>query len=70
MVIKESGEVVVATIEAVKSQPLAVALLVVNMGFLGFASYVLGRVADNAGERNKAQTELIEKLATQCAPIK
>ena len=69
MVLKESGEVVVATVDAMKSVPLALALLVVNVGFLGFASYVLGRVADNAGERNKAQVELIEKLATQCYPV-
>jgi hypothetical protein len=69
MVIKESGEVVVATVDAMKSVPLALALLVVNVGFLGFASFVLGRVADNAADRNKSQTELIEKLAVQCMPV-
>ena len=49
-------------IDAMKSTPLAIALLVVNIGFLGFAAYVLGEVADNGRERNKAQVELISSL--------
>jgi hypothetical protein len=30
--------------------------------FLGLAAYVLGEVASNSAERNKAQLELITKL--------
>jgi Tfp pilus assembly protein PilV len=45
-----------------KSTPLAIALLVVNVGFLGFAAYVLGEVAANASERNKSQLQLITDL--------
>jgi hypothetical protein len=37
-------------------------LLIVNVGFLGFAAYILGEVAANASERNKAQLELISNL--------
>jgi hypothetical protein len=37
-------------------------LLVVNVGFLSFAAYVLGEVAANASERNKSQLELISNL--------
>ncbi len=33
-----------------------------NVGFLGFAAYVLGEVAANARERNKSQLELITNL--------
>jgi hypothetical protein len=51
-----------ATLDAMKSTPLAIALLVVNVGFLGFAGFVLGEVASNAQERNKSQLELISKL--------
>jgi len=69
MVIKETGEVVVATVDAMKSVPLALALLVVNVGFLAFAAYILGEVSVNASERNKSQMDLIGRLATQCMPI-
>ena len=69
MVIKESVEAVTQTAKIMQSTPLAFALLIVNVGFLGFAAYVLGEVSANAQERNKNQMELISKLATQCAPI-
>jgi Tfp pilus assembly protein PilV len=59
---EEAGKVASSAIEAMKSTPLAIALLVVNVGFLGFAAFVLGEVAANASERNKAQLELITAL--------
>ena len=62
MVAKGAGKVAVSTIEAMKSTPLAIALLVVNVAFLGFAAYVLGEVAGNSAERNKGQLELITSL--------
>jgi hypothetical protein len=62
--IEASGKIASNAIDAMKSTPLAIALLVVNVGFLGFAAYVLGEVAANASERNKTQTELITKLVT------
>lgn len=62
MPIEEAGKAVGGAIEAMKSTPLAIALLLVNVGFLGFASYVLGEVATNASERNKTQMELIQNL--------
>lgn len=62
MPIETTGKVAGNAIEAMKSTPLAIALLLVNVGFLGFAGYVLGQVAANAGERNKTQMELISSL--------
>jgi hypothetical protein len=64
MVLDTSGKIATSAIDAMKSTPLAVALLVVNVAFLAFAAYVLGEVAANASERNKVQTELITKLVT------
>jgi hypothetical protein len=58
----EVGKVASSAVDAMKSTPLAIALLVVNIGFLGFAAYVLGEVAANASERNKSQLELITNL--------
>lgn len=60
--IEAGKEVATHVVDAMKSTPLAIALLIVNVGFLGFAAYVLGEVAANASERNKAQSELISKL--------
>jgi hypothetical protein len=61
-VTEEAGKVGHAAVSAMSSQPLAIALLIINVGFLGFAGYVLGQVAANASERNKTQMELISKL--------
>jgi hypothetical protein len=68
---EEAGKVATATVSAMSSQPLAIALLVVNIGFLAFAGYVLGEVAANAQARNEGQMNLIEKLvrdAQNCPP--
>jgi len=60
--IETAGKVATSAFDAMRSTPLAIALLVVNIGFLGFAGYVLGKVAANAAERNQSQVELIGKL--------
>jgi hypothetical protein len=62
--VETSGKVAGAALDAMKSTPLAIALLIVNVGFLGFAAYILGEVASNAKERNTSQLELISKLVT------
>ena len=62
--VEEAGKVGAAAIGAMSAQPLAIALLVVNIGFLGFAGYVLGEVASNAQMRNAGQMDLITKLVT------
>jgi hypothetical protein len=69
-VVTETGKVASGVVNAMQSTPLAIALLVVNIGFLGFAAYVLGEVAANAQERNKTQTELISKLVTDIRDCK
>jgi hypothetical protein len=61
-IIEEATKVTGTAVEAMRSVPLAIALLMVNVGFLAFAGYVLGEVAANSRERNKNQMELIEKL--------
>ena len=62
MVLKEGTEVIVSTVDAMKGSPLAIALLIVNISFLGFAAYILGEVAASASERNKSQLELISTM--------
>jgi len=62
--ISTGGKVASSAIESMKSTPLAIALLAVNCLFLGLVAYLLGQVAANASERNKAQLELISKLVS------
>jgi hypothetical protein len=61
------GATKVATgiVAAFGAAPLALALLLVNMAFLGFAAYILGEVSENARERNKTQNELIAVLVKE-----
>ena len=59
---EQGGKVAVSVVDSMKSVPLAIALLVVNVGFLAFAAYLLGQVAANAAARQKDQVELIAKL--------
>jgi hypothetical protein len=62
-VTEEAGKVATATVAAMQSAPLAIALLLVNLGFIAFNGYILSAVATNANERNKSQMELIARLA-------
>jgi len=58
----EAGKVANTAVGAMSGSPLAIALLVVNIGFLGFCGYILGEVAANAAIRNQTQMDLIVKL--------
>ena len=42
---EEAGKVGTAAVGAMSSKPLAIALLLVNIGFLAFAGFILGKVA-------------------------
>jgi hypothetical protein len=55
-------QVAKSAIGAMSGSPLALALLLVNLVFLGVGAYILGEVAENARERNKVQSELIVQL--------
>jgi hypothetical protein len=63
---EEAGKVATATIDAMRSVPLAVALLVVNVVFLAFAAYMISEISSNAQAREKTQSDLIVKLVTEC----
>jgi hypothetical protein len=60
--IQTTGKVASGAIDAMKATPILLAAMIIIMGSLVFAAYLLGEVAANAGERNKAQLQLIEKL--------
>jgi hypothetical protein len=60
--------VATSTIDAMKSTPLAVALLAVNMGFLGFTTYLVSEATKNARIREAAHNELVLAILKECAP--
>ena len=59
---EEAGKVGVAAVTSMSGTPLAIALLLVNVGFLAFAGYILGEVAETSRERNMTQNQLITDL--------
>ena len=63
------GGVTKSAISAMSSQPLSLALLLINVVFLGFSAYVLKQVSENSAERNKAQTEMIQTLIRDCRRV-
>ncbi len=64
MPIQATGKVAGSVVESMKATPILLAAMIIIMGSLLFAAYLLGQVAAQAGERNKAQLALIEKLVT------
>jgi hypothetical protein len=64
--LEEGGKVATATVESLKSQPLALALIVINVLFIGFVSFVLHSLKDQA-ERKDA---LLGDLARHCVLVK
>ena len=55
-----------SAIHAMRDQPLSLALLLINVVFLGFSAYLLEQVSENSAERNKSQTEMIQSLIREC----
>jgi hypothetical protein len=55
-----------SAIGAMRSTPLAIALLAVNIVFLVFSTYLLREVSANSRERNKSQVDMINTLIREC----
>jgi hypothetical protein len=64
--VETAGEVASGAVTAMQSTPLAIALLIVNICFLGFAGYVLSEVAASSRARNTEQQALISSLIKDC----
>jgi hypothetical protein len=68
MTMQEIGKAVGATVESMKAAPLAVALLIVNAGFIALFGYVLHEIAQKAADRDVREAELLKALITECRP--
>lgn len=63
--IHATGKVAETVIEGLKSQPLALPLVIINIMALGIVGYVLWIAA----ARSEARDALITELAKNCQPI-
>lgn len=67
---EEAGKAVSAVAETLKSTPLALALVIVNLTFLGFVTYVASNVSDTHRVEREYNQRLIQALMVQCVPAK
>jgi hypothetical protein len=63
---EEAGKVATGTVDALKSQPLALALVVVNVLFLAVGGYALHDVGGSMKARQIRQDELLASLMERC----
>jgi hypothetical protein len=66
---EETGKVATTFIDTMKSQPLALALVAVNLLFLGAGIYILREIADRTAANTLRQSEIYAKLAETCIPM-
>lgn len=64
---EEAGKVAAGVVDSLKSQPISLALIVLNVIFLVIGYLILAKVSDRAAADMLRADELIAKLATQCA---
>jgi hypothetical protein len=64
--VEEGAKVAGGAIEAMKSIPLAIALLAVNVMWLGGSGYLLLIQEGYAAERDKAESALVAQLVRDC----
>ena len=63
---EEVAKVASATVEAMKTQPLALALVVINVLFLLGGIFVLRDIAENLRGQQLRKDELLAQLAKDC----
>jgi hypothetical protein len=63
---EQVGKVATGTVDALKSQPLALALVVVNVLFLVGGSYVASSFMKELGNASLRKDELLADMAKRC----
>ncbi len=63
-VTEEAGKAVGSIVDTMKGTPMILALLLINVCFLGAVVYLMGEAVANSAARNQQQLGLIEKLVT------
>jgi len=68
--VEEGAKVATGVVEGLKSQPIALALIVMNVIFVGAAAYAAHELNVRTTSRYEAQDALIHRLLEQCAAAK
>jgi len=63
---EEGGQTARTVIGAMQSQPLAIALILINIMFLGGVGYLITDIAHTIGLRNLKQDEFWQGIARDC----
>ena len=63
-VTEETGKAIGGIVDTMKGTPMILALLLINVCFLGAVVYLMGEAVANSAARNQQQLGLIEKLVT------
>jgi hypothetical protein len=64
--IEQTGKVATSVIESLKSQPLSIALIVINVLFLGFFAFVANGISARALRQDQGHFETIKELIRSC----
>jgi hypothetical protein len=62
----EGSKIASGVVEGLKTQPLALALVVINIAFLIVGSFALHGIADEVRANNARDASLIAELSRQC----
>jgi hypothetical protein len=65
-VTEQAGKVATGTVDALKSQPLALALVIVNVLFLGGGGYIATAFMKEIGNASLRKDELLADMAKRC----
>ena len=66
----EAGKVAASTVDALKSQPLALALIVINVLFLLGGGWVMHTVTGAATAHRAAQDALLKQMIANCTYVR
>ena len=64
--IEEGAKVASGVVEGLKSQPLSLALIVVNLVFVGFVAWLAYSFNERTTHQYEVKDQLIAKLLDQC----
>ena len=64
--VEEGAKVATGIVEGLKSQPLSLALIVLNIAFILFTGWLAYTINDRTEHQYQVKDELIAKLIAQC----